>query len=335
MLFKKYNKCIYCNSSSLIREKTQYSKHNFYTEAIRNDLEISKKKFKELKVFRCKNCKNYQNNPWFSENYAKKIYSNIYGQHNRNWSNIINFFQKGKVPDHGKLFEILNNNIKIKNYAEYNSPFMGLMINLFEREYKKNLSFYKNIFNNTLYYLSSRQHAGKNALKIKLHSQKAKKFLSNCKNLKRNFLIKKKVNKYLFVDNSSLCWGQNDNYKSVNSKSLGSELLEMEIINLNLEKIKTKFDLFGIFHTLDHTFEPNKVLNFALNSSKYVIVYCHIDKRLEKQHLFSFSRDFLKFLNKKKIYTFDITNLIDKSFYTPEMYFLCSKNKTLIERIKI
>ena len=109
----------------------------------------------------------------------------------------------------------------------------------------------------------------------------------------------------------------------------------MEIINLNLEKIKTKFDLFGIFHTLDHTFEPNKVLNFALNSSKYVIVYCHIDKKLEKQHLFSFSRDFLKFLNKKKIYTFDITNLIDKSFYTPEMYFLCSKNKTLIERIKI
>ena len=48
MLFKRYNKCIYCNSSSLIREKTQYSKHNFYTEAIRNDLEISKKKFKEF-----------------------------------------------------------------------------------------------------------------------------------------------------------------------------------------------------------------------------------------------------------------------------------------------
>ena len=209
------------------------------------------------------------------------------------------------------------------------------MMNFFEEEYKKNLSFYKNIFNNTLKYLSSRQVAGESNLKKKLSSQKAKRFLLKSKKLKKDNLIKKKINKYLFVDNSSLCWGQNDNYKSVNSRSLSSELFETEVLNFNVKKTSHKFDLFGIFHSLDHTFKPNKILNFALNSSKYVIVYCHVDKKLEKQHLFSFSRDFLEFLNKKKIYTFDMTNLIGKSFYTPELYFLCSKNKNLINKIKI
>jgi len=333
MLFKKYNKCIYCKSKNLIKEKNQYLKENFYLKAIKSDLKISKKKFNQIKVFRCQKCKIIQNNPWFTESICRKIYSNIYGQHNRSWSNLINFLNKGIVPNHGALYEILNKKIKIKNYAEFNSPFMGLMLNLFKAEYKKNNFFYKNIFLNTLNYLSSRQVAGKNKNYQESSSNKAKKYLKQCKNLKRKNLIKKNNNKYLFIDNSSLCWGQNDNYKSVNSKSFASELLDLEILDLNKNNENIKFDLFGIFHTLDHTFEPSKILNFALNKSKYVIVYCHIDKKIEKQHLFSLNKDFLNFLNKKKIYTLDLTNKINKKFTTPELYFLCSKKKALINKI--
>ena len=49
----------------------------------------------------------------------------------------------------------------------------------------------------------------------------------------------KKVNKYLFIDNSPLSWGQNDNFKSVNSKSLQSEFFDLQIVDLN-KKIKSK-----------------------------------------------------------------------------------------------
>lgn len=335
MLFKGYKKCVFCKGQNLIKKKNQKTKNNFYTDAIKNDFKISKNMLEKIKVYQCKSCGNYQHSPWFSENFSKRIYSNIYGQHNRSWLNLLNFFQKGKLPNHGNLFGIVKKNIKFKNYAEFNSPFMGLMINFFEMEYKKSLSFYNNILNNTVSYLSSRQLAGKKFSSIKKDSYTAQKKLNNCKKLKKKYLAKRIVNKYLFVDESNLCWGQNDNYKSVNSRSLASELFEMEIINLNERKKSIKFDLFGIFHTLDHTFEPNKVLNFALDNSKLVIVYCHVDEKLEKQHLFSFSRNFLKYLNKKKIYTFDLTNFIDKNFKTPEMYFLCSKNKKIIKKIKI
>jgi len=334
MLLKNYIKCIYCKSKNLKKEKNQYLKENFYTNAIKSDLKISKNIWNKIKSYKCQRCKIIQNSPWFTESTSRKIYSNIYGQHNRSWTNLIKFLNRGIVPNHGSLYEILNKKIKIKNYAEFNSPFMGLMLNLFKDEYKENNLFYKNIFSNTINYLTSRQVAGKNKYYQRLSSGIAKKYLKKCDNLKKKNLIKKTKNKYLFLDNSSLCWGQNDNYKSVNSKSFASELLDLRILDLDKNNESIKFDLFGIFHTLDHTFEPSKILNFALNNSKYVIVYCHIDEQIEKQHLFSLSKEFLSFLNKKKIYTLDLTNKINKQFSSPELYFLCSKKKQLLNKFK-
>tara|TARA_B100000886_G_scaffold22156_1_gene14088 strand:- start:6966 stop:8009 length:1044 start_codon:yes stop_codon:yes gene_type:complete len=334
--FKRYNKCIYCNSKNLKKERIQIHLENFYLKAIKSDLNLSTKQLKKMKVHKCQNCKILQCNPWFSENIARKIFSNIYGQHNRSWSNLIKFMKIGITPNHGLLFTMLKKYIKINNYAEFNSPFMGLMMDFFSLEYKKNKFFYKNIFSNTLNYLSARQVAGKSIYQQRISNQKAYKFLKMCNSLKKNNSIKinKKINKYLFIDNSSLSWGQNDNFKSVNSKSFASELFDLQILDLNKKRKKIKIDLFGIFHTLDHTLDPNKILNFALNNSDYVLVYCHVDKWLEKQHLFSLTKDFMKYLNYKKIYTYDMTHIIEKKFKSPELYFLCSKKKRYIDKIK-
>ena len=133
--FKKYNKCIYCNSKNLKKERIQIQLENFYLKAIKSDLGLSNKQLKKMKVHKCQKCYILQSNPWFSENIARKIFSNIYGQHNRGWSNLINFMKKEITPNHGQLFTKLKKYIKIKNYAEFNSPFMGLMMNFFSLEY--------------------------------------------------------------------------------------------------------------------------------------------------------------------------------------------------------
>jgi len=333
MIFKKYNECVFCKSKRLKKENKQNLKRNFYINAIMNDLKISENKLKAFKVYRCLNCKIIQNNPWFTEEVSRKIYSNIYGQHNRGWSNLINFIKNGKTPNHGVLYDLLYEKINIKKYAEFNSPFMGLMLNFFKSEYKNSNIFYKSIFKNSINYLSSRQVAGKSKNLQKKLGVKAIKYFSNCQKLKKQNLVKKINKKYLLIDNSSLSWGQNDNYKSVNSKSLASELLDLEILDLNRNNKKINFDLFGIFHTIDHTFEPSKIFNFAIKNSKYVMVYCHIDEKIEKQHLFSITRDFLSYLNKNKIYTIDLTHKIKKNYVTPELYFLCSKKKNLINNL--
>ena len=325
--FKKYTKCVYCGSKKIKKEKNQYFPNNFYLKAIKLDLSISMKEFKKMKVYRCGNCFILQNSPWFTESISQKIYSNIYGQHNKGWSNLLSFLKKGKRPNHGKLFELIQKRIKIRNYAEFNSPFMGLYLDFFATEYKKSKIFYNNIMQNIIGYLTSRQVAGKGKKIQKLSLNRSKNFLNKINYLKKKNFISKTASKYLFVDNSSLCWGQNDNYKSVNSKSFASEMFDLKILDISSKPEKIKIDLFGIFLTLDHTFEPYKTLNFALDISKYVIVYCHVGSKLNKQHLFSLTKDFLHYLNKKNVYTLDLTNEIDKKYTSPELYFLCSRKK--------
>lgn len=329
-MLKSYKRCVFCSSNNLIIQKNQSYINNFYLKSIILDFKLSKKFLKKIKVYKCKSCHIIQNNPWFDENFCRKIYSNVYGQHHRGWTNLIRYIKKKETPDHGKLFNILNKNLKIKTYAEFNSPFMGMLLNFFHNETKKNsrVNFF---FNNIIHYLTSRQVAGlpKNVRKKYISkSKKALNYISNFKN--RN--IKEKTKKYLFEDNSILSWGQNDNYKSVNSKSFAAEFFNIEISKI--KKLKNKIDLFGIFHTLDHTFEPKKIFDFAIGNSKCLVVYCHVDERLNKQHLFSITKDFLKYLKKKKLYTLDITSHIDKKFTSPELYFVCSKQKNYINKIK-
>ncbi len=327
MKLKKYNKCIFCGSKTLILEKKQKLIKNFYIDAIKSDLNISDKILLKMKLYRCKVCDILQNNPWFTDGDVFKIYNQIYGQHNRSWTNVIRFFRNGIKPNHGKLFDLITKKIKVKNYAEFNSPFMGLMIDFFSKEFKNNTKVANNAFTDTLNYLKSRQVAGNNSLVQKKSQYKATKILKKINRFKNLYLKKKaQVNKFLFVDNSFMAWGINDNYKSVNSKALAAELFNIKINNI-YEKNKVKFDLFGIFHTLDHTKNPKKILDFALNNSNYVIIYCHVDENLEKQHLFTFTKNFTSYLRKKKINVLDLTYLINKEYRSEEMYLLCSKKR--------
>ena len=326
-MLKEYNKCIFCSSKKLKKEIKQKFKLNFYLEAIRSDLDLNKDFFRKIKIYKCQNCKILQNNPWFSENYIRKIYSNIYGQHNRGWSNLLNFINKKELPNHGTIYNILSDNFNIKTYAEFNNPFTGLFINFFNNEYKnKN---HEKLFTNTINYLRSRQVVDKKFLIKKNSITQGKKFLNFINNFKKKNK-NQKCKKYLFVDNSILTWGQNDNFKSVNSKSFASEFFDLEIIDINNFQQNKKIDIFGIFHTLDHTLEPKKILELALRISKVVVVYAHVDENLNKQHLFSLTPDFLKYLKNKKIFSLNLTKKINKKYSSPELYFVCSKNKKYI-----
>ncbi len=327
-MFKRYSRCIYCKSKKLKKLRIQSFRENFYTKAIIHDLNISKNMLSSMKLYQCQKCFIIQNNPWFDNDNTWKIYSNIYGQHNRNWENLLNFIKSRTTPDHGKLFKILQNKLNIKNYAEFNSPFMGLMLNFLLKEKKESKNKSNNLFSLIFDYLKARQVAGMSNRLKKVSEKKSKELKRKINLVQRKFFKKKVVEKYLLIDNSPMSWGTNDNLKSVNSRSYASELLNLKILNLN-DNPQKKIDLFGIFHTLDHTFEPQKILNYALNISKYVVVYCHIDEKINKQHLFSFTKKFLKYLNSKKIYTFDLTDKIEKRYKSPELYFLCSKKNNL------
>lgn len=323
-ILKNYPRCIFCKNTNL-KLLPQVSKKNFYINAIIKDLDLKNNFLDKIKIRKCGRCGIIQNSPWFKKEVAQKIYTNIYGQHNKNWSNAISYFKSGKLEAHGKLFEFICKKFKIKRYAEYKSPFMGIMLNYFDKEIKCNKSILKKYFNLNIEYLNSRQVAGKNKIIMKNSIRIGNRILQKKNKIKKKFLKKIEVEKYLLNDFSNFSWGINDNYNSVNSVALASEIFNnFKTISL-YDKDIPRFDLFGIFLTLDHSDKPKKILNFALNNSKHVLVHCHIDEEINKQHLFSFTKNFINYLNKSGIFTKDITNHIVEKKYS-EMYFLCSRN---------
>ncbi len=332
-IFKTYNKCIFCGSKKLKKNKSYKNIKNFYTDAIQNDLGISDTNLSKIKIYNCANCHILQHNPWFNEKTSIEIFNNIYGQNNKGWSNFVRFIKKGTEPNHGKLFEFIKNKISIKNYGEFNSPFKGLFINFFKDESNFNLKLTNKLFENIIKYTVSRQVGGKSKITQK------KKFNDSIKYKKKIILLKKKLNnnkqtnKYFVFDNSPISWNYNDIYKSINSKMLLNEMFNTEIHEIENFPKKTKFDLFGIFHTLDHTLKPKKILDFALYRSNYVIFSTHTNLNVTKQHLFSFTNDFKKYLMKKKIYYLDLDNIINKNSSSNETYLICSKKKNLISAI--
>lgn len=334
-LLKKYNTCIFCGSKNLKKKTVLKKLHsvNFYLEAILSDLNLSLKDLNKMKLYDCNNCFISQYSPWFDEQTTKKIYNNIYGQHNKNWSNLLNFIRKGKDPAHGKLFDYINKKITVSNYAEYNAPFMGLFINFFKKETKLNTKKYKKLFDYIFRYIQLRQLAGRSKIFQKrsmLHSFKLKKSIDI---IKKDLLKRKEINKYLIYDNSAMCWNYNDNYKSINSKVFVGEMFNVNIYELEKFPKKIQFDLFGFFLTLDHTLQPKRILDFALAKSKYVIINCHIEEIVNKQHLFSLTMKFKEYLKKKKIYYLDLNKAIEKKFTSPELYLICSKNRLLISKL--
>ena len=330
-MLSSYNNCTFCNSKKLIEIREKDPVNTFYVNALISDLKINQKLINKIKAYQCSSCKIKLNNPWFNEGISRKIYSVIYGQHNKSWQNLLNFTKLKKLPNHGDLYDILSKNIKIRKYGEYNSPFMGLNLHFFYKETKKSLNFYKSLHQNLIKYLSCRQVAGLSKKKKLIAETKAKKYVQKISFAKKAIKSKNLIKKCLFVDNSSLGWGINDNYKSVNSKSYAQILFDLEIQEFDNNK-KYEFDLFGIFHSLDHTTKPKKILDFALNKSKLVVVHCHNQTNgVTKQHQFSITEEFTAYLTSKKIYTLDITNKLNKKMNSPEIYFICSKSRKNIE----
>ena len=326
-LLQKRNKCIYCNSyftkSLLVENKLD---ENFYVKYISRELSFKLSKInKEIKVYKCKKCSLIQNDPWFNEITSNKIYSNIYGHHHKGWANLKKFIYSGKLPDHGKLLKILNQVIKIKEYCEYSCPFSGLIFEINKSKQNK-LKILKNLIIelNLLKQTGFKNPHELNKINKQTHSI-FKKIIKIQKNLNFEF------NNYILYDNSNLCWGQNCNQNSINCKTLASSLFNNKIINTNYEK---KFDIFGFFSTLDHTFNIKKILEWSLDRSKLVVINNHSDKNITKQHLFVLSDEFFKKAFKKNIYSFNITDLIGRDIQRDEIYFLCTKDKRIAKKIK-
>ena len=342
MIIKNYN-CVWKDKGCL---KSKYieinnKKNNFYTDYIENELinTVSKKKqYKKIKTYFCKNCKCTYNMPWFDSITSRQIYSTIYGQQNKGWNQILDFINRKNKKYHGNIYKNIISKLNVKKYAEYNRPLTGIYHELIFRD-KSKFKYLKSFFNSIIELNKTKQVAGKTTKEIlKIQKIYFKKLLEFT-NLKNKFLIKNKIQNFLITDNSAVSWGENDNYKSINSRALSREFFDLKILDIDeAKKNHLKYDLFGFFLSLDHSSDPKKVLDLAFKQSKYVIIHSHINPKVTKQHFFSLTNQFPEYLKKKGIYVNNISELVfekksEKS--QKEMYLLCTKFKKFKKKINI
>ena len=345
-MFQNYNNCIWnlksCKKSK--NNKLKVKKNNFYLDYIKKEFNIGDKLFdNKISTYQCNKCKCLINKTWFDENHARKIYSSVYGQHHKGWKKFNDFTKSSNKKYHGSLFEKLSKFINIKNYGEYNCPFTGLFEDFFKTEItssKKNLFQYDQLIQK---YLSNKQLVGLKDNELRKKNKDNFEILKKIKKKKLLFNKKKNITKkFLIIDHSKMMWGENCNYKSINCKVYAENIFNLEV--LELQKMRNKlvnknsfFDLFGIFLTLDHTFNPHEILKFALKNSKFVIIQAHIDPKLGRQHLFSITKEFPKFLKSLGIFSVDLTKLIKKDILAKEIYMLATnykKYKKVIDKIQ-
>ena len=330
-MFSKIKNCPFCGSKKFETLNNTNLSTNFYIQEIISDLNISFNLLrKKLKKKRCKVCYTVFFSTWFSDLIKKKIFLSIYGQHNMGWQNFHDFRNKLLTPNHGDLFKDLKKKIKFKTYGEYGCPFNGLMFDMLKEEIKKE-TYLKKYVNLNIKYLSSKVRNFNSRNKLK-----SKKILPPT--------VKRMYKKIFVIDSSHLIWGKNDISENCSSLALADKIFDFHLFNSDEKELKIKkIDLFGFFMTLDHCEEPLKLLEKILNISKYVIIHAHTNTDITAQHSYVLTKKIKYFLQKKRIFNLDLTEIIEKdpsrnkgiNYKKNEMYLLCSKNKNNIYKYKI
>lgn len=104
--------------------------------------------------------------------------------------------------------------------------------------------------------------------------------------------------RYLLTRDTSIGWGSNcvrfgGTCRYFANKVLGAAVLPLHEVHANGSY---RFDLIGIFNSLDHTAFPMDVVRQSLQMTDHVLLVTHHARHAGKQHWFAFSEEFMAWL---------------------------------------
>ena len=137
--------------------------------------------------------------------------------------------------------------------------------------------------------------------------------------------------RYLLTQENTNGWGNNCVRYGASCRYFAHTMCDANVIPINElihQNGSQRFDLIGIFNTLDHTMFPLDVLNKTLELSDHVLVKTHASTLAGKQHLYSFGDDFVAWLNRSLdgISAVDLNSEVDAEDIHSYNYILLSRN---------
>ena len=301
--FIKQYCCPVCNKNDSGVIVDYQIKRNKYLDQIITKYSISVEKLQSLiELSKCNRCSIYFFNKWFTKSIAIDLYASI--RHKQGWQNYIESSEQGsKFNNHNqKVINFINyNKINIDTYVEYGCPFMGLMPMI------------NDSINSKKFILSSLIiKAKKNSQKIEqdiLSFSFLNKFLNNFfslylklfKNQKPYNHISFEPKKIFFIDNKSfLTWTYGCNLAGINCRRVITEQINFNNLNyVELDDLDTKIN-FGYFpNVLDHSENPNLVLEKINDNVEKFLIKTHFFQNGGAQHMYFFTLEYFTNFAKK------------------------------------
>jgi len=281
-------------------------KPNRYTNAISNGYQVEFEQIvTEFSLWECQECKCIYWDPFFSLEARNILYSKKFNDHGAGWSVFLkqNYLKK----DHkdsiqaAALILVLNKyiNVNIKNYAEVNCPFLGLVphiTNIVEQPPK--------IINDKLEDAKSRgliYSIYMRFIKFYIDYKFGKKKCSN-----HSFSKEGLTNVSLISIPTTNGWGPMCNRFGIGCNHLIESIPFDYVIKKDM-----RFDLIGFFNTFDHLDDPLRSLNLTLKQSENIIIQIHPWSHAGPQHAFYLPPYFWENLE-KLVDNVRVTNISDE-----------------------
>jgi hypothetical protein len=269
-------------------------------------------------TYRCLSCRNYFCDPWFSPELAASLFCVDAPDHLFAWGAFENWLHRRPPGEtrNERLYMTVRERIgPIASYAEFACPFQGFLMTWRGHEMPpaRRLDTFSAALRRPPDVRWSRISRVYNALqrgsgRIAVLALRARGLLvklsmglrgSRGKSSERMSDVGSlPQRRYLLTRDTSIGWGSNCVRFGGSCRYFASTVLGASVLPMHEARsvAAARFDLIGVFNSLDHTAAPLEVIRELLQLSKHVLLVTHYAKHAGKQHWFAFSDDFSSWL---------------------------------------
>jgi hypothetical protein len=308
-LLSRYPECVVCGSPERTPYPLSFQSDRYVRAAARSVGVAEKTFFDSLEGQKCKSCGALYFDPWLSARFQKELYENLYPQHNVGWDT---FWSTVRNPEGVSLdadgYEMIREKIpSLRTYAELGCPFAGFLPYLSLKEYRfRSKKFWDypgtyavdtpigkhpRIKGNRI----NLERVGRSIAQSFNRSQLMRVF--TLKRLIKRSLIRLKmvhesrshgVNCYYIRHDSTILWGKNCKSLGIDCRTAAEKVFGIQILDFeDIQTEKIRFDLVGIFNSLDHFKNPLRLLRRLFEFTDYVYIEGqHSQAGPGKQHLY-------------------------------------------------
>ena len=307
-LFSRYLECPVCASTKRIHWPTP-SQSNSYISAGARRIGVSEKIFLDsMDGHKCLFCGAVYFDPWLSLRLQKELYGEIFPQHNLGWESFWAIVKDPhQRPNDVALHDMITEKIpSLKTYAEIGCPFNGLIpyLRLTEYQYrsKKYLDYPGTYDLKTAVELHPRVGGMINFERLGLSLRDffngvqllrvfpLKRLIKRCliRFKRAHDIPRRRTDCYYIRHDSSFLWGKNCKSLGVDCSTALKNCFGTQILSLEEVKAeKIRFDLVGIFNSLDHYRDPFELLRQIFEFTDYIYLEGHCAQAdWGKQHLY-------------------------------------------------